>query len=394
MTAHDHRSTDVDGLPMLARWGAEHPAAPLVVALHGNGTSEHSMIEIAPWLPHGPVAYVAVRGPIQQGTGFCWFTTTVDGRPGPSSLAATCTWFLDWLDTEGDPERPVILLGFRDGVTLAGALLLRAPHRFAGGMLIYGALPAGSATRADRGRLAGMPLFLAHGDDDPRTPPELLARTWNWLTSASGAPVWATRDAGGRQLAGSVVGDAGTWLADRLDFLRAHGENPLPDGDEPRWPALPGDGRLPARAGDPPTTTSGIPQHQTSQNAPAHLQDRLWRRLAALDGVRTAPATVGVAGTRSLLVDRGATAGPDRAFLLPDLGEFAHQHPEADGSLHLVLPDGLAYDGLAKGWAVAHPLAGVRLSPGMVLVPGPRDLAELEIVAGIVEASHGYACGR
>jgi phospholipase/carboxylesterase len=135
----------------------------------------------------------------------------------------------------------------------------------------------------------------------------------------------------------------------------------------------------------------------TSSPAPpprAPADDGLWRRLAALDGVRTAPTTVGVAGTRSLLLDRGATAGPDHAFLLPDLGEFAHQHPEADGSLHLVLPDELAYDGLAKDRAVAHPLAGVRPSPGMVLVPGPRDLAQLEIVAGIVEASHGYACGR
>jgi phospholipase/carboxylesterase len=33
---------------MVARWGTTHPSAPLVVALHGNGTSEHSMIEIAP----------------------------------------------------------------------------------------------------------------------------------------------------------------------------------------------------------------------------------------------------------------------------------------------------------------------------------------------------------
>ena len=49
------------------------------------------------------------------------------------------------------------------------------------------------------------------------------------------------------------------------------------------------------------------------------------------------------------------------------------------------------YDALAKGWAVAHPLAGVRLSPGMVLVPGPRDAAEVEIVAGIAAASHQYA---
>ena len=66
-------------------------------------------------------------------------------------------------------------------------------------------------------------------------------------------------------------------------------------------------------------------------------------------------------------------------------------HPAPDGSLHVVLPDAQAYDALAKGWAVAHPLAGVRLSPGMVLVYGPRDAAEVEIVAGIAAASHRYA---
>jgi phospholipase/carboxylesterase len=94
-----------------------------------------------------------------------------------------------------------------------------------------------------------------------------------------------------------------------------------------------------------------------------------------------------------LLLDRVAAAGPDAACILPALGEFAHMHPEPDGSLHVVLPDALAYDALAKGWAVAHPLAGVRLSPGMVLVPGPRDAAEVDIVAGIAAASHRYAAG-
>jgi phospholipase/carboxylesterase len=341
-------------------------------------------------LPHGPVAYVAVRAPIQRGTGFCWYHDTAEGRPDAASLAATCHWFLDWLDTEGDPERPVLLMGFRDGVSLAGALMLTAPHRFAGAMLLYGALPFDAGVPMTRGGLAGMPVFLAHGTEDTRTPAPLLTRTWDWLAKESGAPLWAEHAPGGDQLAGQVVGDLGTWLGDRLDHLRAHGENPLPDGDEPPWPALPG-GRLPVRDGEPPEVTAAIPQHQSSQNAPAPLQAQLWTRLCSLDAVSTAPATVGVAGTRALLLDRALTTGPDSAFILPALGEFAHMHPEADGSLHLVLPDALAYDALAKGWAVAHPLAGVRLSPGMVLVPGPRDTAEVEIVAGITAASHRYA---
>jgi phospholipase/carboxylesterase len=53
----------------------------------------------------------------------------------------------------------------------------------------------------------------------------------------------------------------------------------------------------------------------------------------------------------------------------------------------------LAEDAVTKGWAVAHPLAGVRLTPGMVLVYGPRDDAELGVVTAIAETSHAWATG-
>lgn len=108
--------------------------------------------------------------------------------------------------------------------------------------------------------------------------------------------MWAEREPGGEHLAGTVVGDVHTWLGDRLDHLRVHGESPLPDGDEPCWAAVPG-GRLPVRAGEPPEVTAAIPQHQRSRNAPAHLQAELWARLTALDAVSAAPATVGVAAS-------------------------------------------------------------------------------------------------
>jgi len=268
--------------------------------------------------------------------------------------------------------------------------MLAEPHRWSGAALIYGALPHDAGLPMTRGRLSGMPVFLAHGADDARTPPELLTRSWEWLAKESGAPLWAEREPGGDQLAGKVVGDVGTWLGDRLDYLRAHGENPVPDEQDAAWPTLP-DGRLPTRAGEPPDVSAGIPQHQLSQTAPPDLQAQLWSRLSALDDVTTARSTVGVTGTRALLLDRRRAAGPDAAFILPGDGEFAHSHPEPDGSLHVVLPDAQAYDAVAKGWAVAHPLAGVRLSPGMVLVYGPRDPAEVQIVAGIAAASHRYA---
>jgi phospholipase/carboxylesterase len=90
----------------------------------------------------------------------------------------------------------------------------------------------------------------------------------------------------------------------------------------------------------------------------------------------------------------GPRNGPDAAFLVPSAGEFAHVHPGHDGSLHLALPLSLATDVIAKGWGVAHPLAGVRLTPGMVMLFGPRDLAELETVVGVVTSSHAWASGQ
>ena len=364
------RATGPGDEPMVARWGSEHPAAPLVVLLHGNGTSEHSMIEISPWLPHGPVAYVSVRAPVPADRGFRWFTET-DGRPDPDGLADASRFVLGWLDGEG--ERPVLLLAFRGGVTLAGALLLAAPERFSGAVLLHGALSL--YPPPPRGALRGMPVLLAHADDDPRTPQPLLAATRDWLRRWSGAPVRLELARGGR-LAGSVVHAAGSWLGDRLDHLRAHGECPLPDGPEPDWPGL---GRLRQRSGEPPDTTTGLPQLPLVSSP----DPELWARIAGFGA--PADAVIGPPGTRSLLLP--GAAGPPEAFLHGN--EFAHLHP--DGSLHLCLPSDLAYDSLVKGWAIAHPLAAVRLSPGLVLLPAPRDGAEREIVTTVVAAAYRYA---
>jgi phospholipase/carboxylesterase len=66
----------------------------------------------------------------------------------------------------------------------------------------------------------------------------------------------------------------------------------------------------------------------------------------------------------------------------------------SDGSLHLCLPPSLAYDALVKGWALPHPLAGVRLSAGLVLVPAPRNEAERETVTAVVTAARRYAAAE
>jgi phospholipase/carboxylesterase len=119
----------------------------------------------------------------------------------------------------------------------------------------------------------------------------------------------------------------------------------------------------------------------------------VFRRIAALPGVSSGQSMISVPGARGFLL-APPRLGPPEAFIVPSAGEFAHVHPGHDGSLHVALPPILAAGVVEKGWGVAHPLAGVRLTSGMVMLFGPRDSDELETVVGVVTTSHAWASGR
>ena len=102
---------------------------------------------------------------------------------------------------------------------------------------------------------------------------------------------------------------------------------------------------------------------------------------------------VSVPGARAFHLDSDHAAGPPEAFMVGT--EFAHLHPAYDGSLHLVLPETAAREVIAKGWGEFHPLVtqGV-MPPTNIMVFGPRDDAELEVVEQIVRAAYANARGE
>lgn len=373
--------------PVVAVHGSTDPTAPLVVLLHGRGSDEAQILGLAAHLPAGP-AYAAVRAPIAEGGGYAWFANRGIGRPVEESLRSTMDWFRSWLDEVAPAGRPVLLVGFSGGAAFAGGLVLDDPARFAGAAILYGTLPFEAGLATDPGRLAHLPVFVAQGEGDHVIPRELLDRTWLYLLSESGAPTVAHRGRGGHQLTADAVHQLGDWISHRLTHVTELGATPAGLRSDVRWATLP-DGELPQRAGTRPEVSWTIPQQQESQNAPAHLQERLFDELRTLAGVEVGPSRISVPGARGLTLREGS---PDpQAWLVPQVGEFAHLHPEHDGSMHLVLPPDLAADLVTQGWGRPHMWAGSRLSPGFVMVFGPRDEAELAIVLGIVAASHAYA---
>lgn len=375
--------------PVVATYGSTDPAAPLVVLLHGRGSNEREILGLAAHLPAGP-AYAAVRAPIAEGGGYAWFANRGIGRPLTGSLRDTMDWFRTWLDTVAAPGRPVLLVGFSGGAAFAGGLVLDDPARYAGAAVLYGTLPFDAGLLTDAGRLANLPVLVAQGDGDHVIPRELLDRTWDYLLSESGAPTVAQRQPGGHQLTGSTVHHLGEWIAHRLAFIDHRGPSPAGPQGRVTWPTLL-DGELPERAGPRPQVSSTIPQQQETQNSPADLQERLLAEIRTLAGVEVGPSRISVPGARGFTLRGGSDE--EQAFLVPQVGEFAHLHPAHDGSLHLVLPPTLAGDVSAKGWGRPHMWAGTRLSSGFMMVYGPRDEDEFVTVLGIVAASHAYACG-
>jgi phospholipase/carboxylesterase len=146
------------------------------------------------------------------------------------------------------------------------------------------------------------------------------------------------------------------------------------------------------RAGERPSTTPTNPHTQLTQNAPRDLQERVFAYARALPGVVVGPSAVSVPGARAFHLPASAHAARE-AFMMER--EFAHIHPPSDGSLHMVLPPGVLERVVANGWAERHPLAGrFGLPASIVMVYGPRDENELEVVQELVRASHEFAAAH
>src|SRR5918994_7990269 len=93
---------------------------------------------------------------------------------------------------------------------------------------------------------------------------------------------------------------------------------------------------LPERSESRPRTTPTNPRTQLGQNPQPEMVEELARRIFTLTGVEERPSAISVPGARTLWLREDVPAGPQEAFMIGR--EFAHIHPNPDGSLHVALP--------------------------------------------------------
>jgi phospholipase/carboxylesterase len=194
--------------------GSDRP--PLIVLFHGRGADEQSLLDLAALLPQRFAAALP-RGPIALGSGgYTWFENRGLGRPQGPSLRASVDGMQAWLDAL-DPARfdltRVIVGGFSAGMLFGGALLLDRPARFYAGILLSGTLPWEIAEIVpSANRLAGKPVFHAHGDRDDVIPLDLVARSEAYLIGESGAALEHRRYPIAHEISAAEQGDLNVWL--------------------------------------------------------------------------------------------------------------------------------------------------------------------------------------
>jgi len=149
---------------------------------------------------------------------------------------------------------------------------------------------------------------------------------------------------------------------------------------------------LAQRQGPRPRTTPWAPHIQQDQNAPPEMQTALAARVYSLPDVEDRPTTLSAPGARAIWLKDAVPAGAADAFL--GNREIGHFHPW-DGSLHVALPPDVAREAVAAGWAEVHPVARAGMAPEhFVMLYGPRDERELDVVYGLLQAAIRYAGGR
>ena len=148
---------------------------------------------------------------------------------------------------------------------------------------------------------------------------------------------------------------------------------------------------LPIRVGDAPAVGDQPPQLQFSDISPESIREELkaWS-FSKIPNSREHDTLISVPSARALWLDENHKVAHDDAFMKPAHSrEYCHIHE--DGSMHIVVPEEVEDEVIAKKWGLRHPWYkdGVK----EILTYAPRDIAEMNIMKRIIIESYRYASG-
>jgi phospholipase/carboxylesterase len=180
--------TEPGAAPLVARRRepADEPEGALVL-LHGRGADENDLYPLLDLLdPERRLLGVTPGGPLQLPPGGRhWYALGGIPTPDPETFLSTAPRLAAFLDALPVPLERVVLGGFSQGTEMSWAMTLGPDRpRPAGVIALSGFLPRVPGYALDPGKLAGVPVAIAHGTLDPVIPFRFGAEAAETLTDA------------------------------------------------------------------------------------------------------------------------------------------------------------------------------------------------------------------
>jgi phospholipase/carboxylesterase len=182
-------------------------ARPLLL-LHGTGGDENDLVPLGRAVAPG-APLLSPRGQVLEHGMPRFFRRLAEGVFDEDDVRRRALELADFIDgarTRYGLAAPVAL-GYSNGANIAAAVLLLRPQVFAGALLLRAMTPLTDLPRAD---LAGKPVLIVSGAQDPIAPPENAARLADVLRQ-SGATVEHRVLRAGHPLSNADVALARDW---------------------------------------------------------------------------------------------------------------------------------------------------------------------------------------
>ncbi len=201
--------------------------APLLVLLHGVGSNERDLLDLADYLD-GRFFVISIRAPNPLGPdAFGWYPVnwTADGPIGDTQKAeasrqAILRFLPEAVAAYDLDARRVFLMGFSQGAIMSLFVALTRPDAVAGIVPMSGRLlPEALAQKAPDDALHGLPVFAVHGARDTVLP---IGEGWTIRDELSKLPValsYREYDMA-HEVSAQSLADSAAWLTARLDAPR------------------------------------------------------------------------------------------------------------------------------------------------------------------------------
>ncbi len=203
---------------------AEEDTPPLLLLLHGVGSNEHDLYELAPFLDKR-FLIISVRAPNTLGPdSYAWFEVAftpqgpaINPQQAEASRQNLITFIKEAVTAYGaDPAR-VYLMGFSQGAIMSASIALTQPELVAGAVLMSGRiLPEIRPLMASNDELIGFPFLVAHGTAD-RVLPVTYGRASRDLLTSLPVDLTYHEYPMGHEVSQESLSEVAAWLREQLD---------------------------------------------------------------------------------------------------------------------------------------------------------------------------------